>query len=82
MSVRTKAPLEKLGGFCGTALVVSRRKPLLVVGMLRNGKRPAKPGRNRGRTDFGSVRADGDGGIGGAIGVEACSVTRADAGGD
>jgi hypothetical protein len=39
---RTKAPLEKLGGFCGTALVVSRRKPLLVVGMLRNEKRPAK----------------------------------------
>ena len=32
---RTKAPLEKLGEFCGMVLVVSRRKPLLVVGGLQ-----------------------------------------------
>jgi hypothetical protein len=38
ISANGNAPLEKLGEFCGTALVVSRRKPLLVVGMLRKAK--------------------------------------------
>jgi hypothetical protein len=38
LSAKTNAPLEKLGEFCGTALVVSTRKALLVVGMLRERK--------------------------------------------
>src|SRR5580700_8609804 len=38
-------PLEKLGGFCGKVIVVSRKKPQLVVGMLRDGSDTRQTGK-------------------------------------